>query len=261
VLADPAISREHFDVVTDEPSKVIGHVTLPGSTERTMLAAAWDAALMKLIGDARLSAADRLSAVGARVDIAKLDAPKGAALPEPLIAIVRDQVRRGDKETRDPYAREVVINQAADILAEAGLFDESDALLTAELARSHTPYYHMLGLAANARKRGDKATAGFLDREGVCRGERAGDAAAVGRRLRQHADRFDARRYGNDRARGDPGDRRARAGSRYVLRSQPPVAGKNGEEARRVEQGQRARRRAPPHPHRAARRLHQASCR
>ena len=159
VLADPAISREHFDVVTDEPSKVIGHVTLPGSTERTMLAAAWDAALMKLIGDARLSAADRLSAVGARVDIAKLDAPKGAALPEPLIAIVRDQVRRGDKETRDPYAREVVINQAADILAEAGLFDESDALLTAELARSHTPYYHMLGLAANARKRGDKATA------------------------------------------------------------------------------------------------------
>jgi len=76
-----------------------------------------------------------------------------------LLASVREQVARGDKETADPYAREVVINEAAYVLADAGLFDESDALLTAELARSHTPYYHMLGLAANAKKRGDKPTA------------------------------------------------------------------------------------------------------
>ncbi len=158
VLADPAIAREHFDVVTDEPAKVIGHVTAAGSTERVALAAAWDAALVRMIGDARLSAADRLGAVAARVDIAKLDAPKGA-LPDALLASVREQVARGDKETADPYAREVVINGAAYVLAEAGLFEDSDALLTAELARSRTPYYHMLGLAANARKRGDKAAA------------------------------------------------------------------------------------------------------
>jgi hypothetical protein len=158
VLADPEMAREHFDVVTDEPSKVIAHVTLPGSKERAALAATWDVALVKLVGDARLSATDRLVAVGARVDIAKLDAPKGA-LPDALVASVRDQAARGNKETVDPYAREVVINEAADVLAEAGLFAESDALLEAELARSHTPYYHMLGLAANARKRGDKASA------------------------------------------------------------------------------------------------------
>ncbi|HET7096921.1 MAG TPA: thioredoxin family protein [Casimicrobiaceae bacterium] len=159
VLADPAIAREHFDLVTDEPSKVIGHVTLPGSSERKALAAAWDRALVALIGDARLSATDRLVAVGARVDIAKLDAPKGTALPDALLASVREQAARGNKETADPYAREVVVNEAADVLAEAGLFDESDALLEAELARSQTPYYHMLGLAANAKKRGDKAAA------------------------------------------------------------------------------------------------------
>jgi len=158
VLADPAIAREHFDVVADEPSKIIDHVTLPGSKERAALAAAWDAALVTLIGDARLSATDRLVAVGARVDIAKLDAPKGT-LPDALLASVREQAARSNKETADPYAREVVINEAADALAEAGLFAESDALLEAELARSQTPYYHMLGLAANAKKRGDKATA------------------------------------------------------------------------------------------------------
>jgi hypothetical protein len=52
-----------------------------------------------------------------------------------------------------------VISTAADALAEAGLLAESDALLNSELARSHSPYYYMLGLAANAKKRGDKAAA------------------------------------------------------------------------------------------------------
>ena len=52
-----------------------------------------------------------------------------------------------------------MISTAADVLAQAGMLDESDALLKAELARSHSPYYDMLGLAANAKKRGDSAAA------------------------------------------------------------------------------------------------------
>ncbi len=158
VLADAAVVREHFDLVTDDPAKVVEHVTLPASKERAALSATWDVALVRLIVDKQVSAADRLAAVGARVDLAKLEAPNGA-LPDALLKSVREQVARGDKETADPYAREVVINAAADVLANAGLFAESDALLTAELARSRTPYYHMLGLAANAKKRGDKAAA------------------------------------------------------------------------------------------------------
>jgi hypothetical protein len=72
---------------------------------------------------------------------------------------VRNEVARADRETADPYARQAVISTAGDALAEAGLLTESDALLTSELARSHSPYYYMLGLAANAKKRGDKAAA------------------------------------------------------------------------------------------------------
>jgi hypothetical protein len=45
------------------------------------------------------------------------------------------------------------------LLADAGLLDESDALLKAELKRSATPYYVMLVLASNARERGDPAAA------------------------------------------------------------------------------------------------------
>ena len=70
---------------------------------------------------------------------------------------MRDQVARADRETTDPYARQSVISAAAELLDDAGLVEESDALLEPELKRSHSPYYFMLGLAANAKKRGDKA--------------------------------------------------------------------------------------------------------
>jgi hypothetical protein len=90
--------------------------------------------------------------------LAKQDAPKGA-LPPTLLKSVREQAARADRETSDPYARQAVISSAADILAEAGLLDESDAMLEAELKRSHSPYYYMLGLAANAKKRGNKGAA------------------------------------------------------------------------------------------------------
>jgi len=68
-------------------------------------------------------------------------------------------VARADRATTDLYARQAVIDAAADALAEAGLLDESDALLKSELSRSHSPYYFMVDLAENAKKRGDKSAA------------------------------------------------------------------------------------------------------
>ena len=66
---------------------------------------------------------------------------------------------RADRETTDLNERQSVIDSASDALAQAGLLEESDALLKAELGRSHSPYYHMLGLASNAKKRRDAAAA------------------------------------------------------------------------------------------------------
>ena len=82
-------------------------------------------------------------------------------MPAPLLKTVRDQVARADRETADPYARQAVIDAAADALVQAGLLDEADTLLKAELKRSHSPYYFMVDLAEVAKKRGD--TAGALD--------------------------------------------------------------------------------------------------
>jgi len=158
VLADPAVSRENFDLVVNNVDKVTDNVTLKGSAERTRLMQAWNAALERLYADNRLSTPDRLAVLSAEIDLAKVDAPKGP-VPAALQERVRAAVAQTDRDTQDPYSRQAVISDAAQLLAEADLMAESDALLTAELARSQSPYYYMLGLADNAKTRGDNASA------------------------------------------------------------------------------------------------------
>jgi hypothetical protein len=158
VLADPKLARENFDLLVYYPREVANLVTLPKSPERARVVVAWNAALVRLIADPALSTADRLSALDAEVALAKLDAPK-ATLAESLLKTVRAEAERADRETSDPYARQAVISGAAEVLENAGLNEESDALLKRELTRTHYPYYFMLGLSSNAKKRGDKGAA------------------------------------------------------------------------------------------------------
>jgi hypothetical protein len=157
VLGDARLARENFDTLTEFPEEITGYITAPGSPERAKLVAAWTTALDRLMNDESLSTADRLAAIIGEVQLAKLDA-KGA-LPAPLLDKVRAEVARADRVTNDPYGRQSVISNASDALTEAGLLDESDALLKAELKRSHSPYYFMVDLAENAKKRGDKVAA------------------------------------------------------------------------------------------------------
>ena len=102
----------------------------------------------------------------ARIDVVEADAGKPGAkpaapvvLPAALLADVREQTARADREITDGYERQAVITAAAYLLEHAGLGAESDALLKANLAKSHSPYYLMSELASNAKKRGDKAEA------------------------------------------------------------------------------------------------------
>jgi thiol-disulfide isomerase/thioredoxin len=160
VLADNRLTRENFDTLTEYPGQIAGFVTPPKSAERARLVAAWNAALERLVADTSLSTADRLTAVDGQVALARLDA-KDAPLPDALLKTVREQVARADRETSDPYARQAVMDAASDTLVDAGLLDEAETLLKADLKRSHSPYYFMVDLAIIARKRGD--TAGALD--------------------------------------------------------------------------------------------------
>lgn len=156
VLADANASRAHMDVLTNSASDIVKALSAAKSPERAQLVDAFDASLKKLEADTSLSRADRITALAARVDLARLD--KGQPPPE-LQAQVREHSARVDREITDGYERQAVIAAAAYVLAEAGLLDDSDALLKANLAKSHSPYYLMSELAANARKRGDKIEA------------------------------------------------------------------------------------------------------
>lgn len=171
LLADEARTREQTDMVTNYAADIVRAMSAKGSADRRALLAAFDTALKRLEANTALSRADRMQALIARVDLARIDAaeadadkaaakaPAPVALPAELLADVRADTARADREITDGYERQAVITAAAYLLERAGLADESDALLKANLAKSHSPYYLMSELASNAKKRGDKTEA------------------------------------------------------------------------------------------------------
>jgi thioredoxin-like negative regulator of GroEL len=161
LLADPAAARAQMDVLANNAPELVKATSAAKTPERAGLIDAFEAALKRLEADPGLSRADRMTALWARVELARIDAGKDeiVKLPEPLVAEVREHVARADREITDGYERQAVITGAAEVLERAGLLGESDTLLKANLAKSHSPYYLMAHLAANAKKRGDKADA------------------------------------------------------------------------------------------------------
>ncbi len=161
LLADAKASRAHMDMLANYATDITHALSAKGTPQRAELLAAFEAALKRFEADTTLSRADRLSALMSRVSLARMDAAKGETvkLPEALVADARAHAERADREITDGYERQAVIASVAHLLTDVGLVAESDTLLKASLAKSHSPYYLMLGLAGNAKKRGDKADA------------------------------------------------------------------------------------------------------
>jgi thiol-disulfide isomerase/thioredoxin len=159
LLADPAQARRFADVLSGGAADIVRTLSADESPERAPLLAAFEATLKRFEADATLSRGDRIGALIARVDLARLGQPKDETrprLPEPLVKDVREHAARADREITDPHERQAVITAAAYGLRLAGLWDESDALLKSNLARSHSPYYLMSQLGSNARALGRK---------------------------------------------------------------------------------------------------------
>jgi thioredoxin-like negative regulator of GroEL len=159
VLADPVLCRALADVLSNHADDLARAAwpALGGTAAPNSPSAALDAALQRLQADPTLSRADRQNALQARVELARVYLPKDElrpVLPAPLLQALRDQVARDDSTITDGYERQAVITASAYTLTRAGLWAESDALLQANLTKSHSPYYLMTQLASNARKRG-----------------------------------------------------------------------------------------------------------
>jgi thiol-disulfide isomerase/thioredoxin len=157
VLGEPSLSRAHLDVLAGEVSDIVKVLAPEDGVERRALAERYDVALARLQSDATLSRGDRLSALIGRIQLARLGQPRDALqpnLPPTLVREVREAVQRFDREITDGYERQAVITSGAYALARAGLWADSDALLQANLARSHSAYYLMSQLAGNLRRQG-----------------------------------------------------------------------------------------------------------
>lgn len=157
-LANPKATRDNMDVLLGAGAGLTEMVSDAASPLRQQLMAAWDAALPILMADTSLSKADRVAAMAAQVDLARLASPKGP-LPAELVAKLRERLTDIDKSMQNPYERQAVVSHMAHVLSDMDLLEQSDALLLAELKRSQSPYYYMLTLASNAKKRNDKAGA------------------------------------------------------------------------------------------------------
>lgn len=153
LLAQPELVRENHDLLGYGADDIVGLLTEPKSRERADLVAQWNAVLDRLSADTTLSNGGRMYTMLGKVALARLD-NKSSSLPPALIEEVRTQAARVDRETTDLDERQAVITTTGAVLARAGLIDESDALLTAELKRSHSPYYYMSQLASNGKRRG-----------------------------------------------------------------------------------------------------------
>ena len=162
VLTDPAQARVQMDVLSNGATDIVRTLQAEGSPGRAALVAAFDLALQRLVADATLSRGNRMDALYGRVQLARLDLPKDSVqvkLAPALLHDVREHVAAADREITDGYERQAVITAAGGTLALAGLWAESETLLKANLAKSHSPYYLMSQLGSNAKKQGRKEEA------------------------------------------------------------------------------------------------------
>lgn len=153
ILADPDAARQLPDMLVGHAESVIKFLTPPGESAR-MLAGRWDAALTRLLEGPPLSRAEQVDALDARVSLWKMMDSSDSLSPQRRAQVLKETARLV-AATTDRYERQAVIPGAAHVLTQAGLLAESDELLKFELPRAVAPYYHMLVLGSNAKKRND----------------------------------------------------------------------------------------------------------
>jgi thioredoxin-related protein len=167
MLADPTSSQENFDVLSGSAGDLLRYATAKDSPKRATMLAAYNSMLDRTVNSEKSTHGERLDGLVGKISLAKLDSPeiqaasesKSASLSPALLAQVRAVTKAADTQTADRITRQAIMSTAAYALTEAGLIDESDALLKIEVTKAISPHYFYSDLSSNAKKRGDKAAA------------------------------------------------------------------------------------------------------
>jgi len=161
LLASPEAIRANVENLIYAPANVVGLLSDPGSQERAQLVLGWRSALDSLArgGEGfKLSGPEQINIYRSRVALQRLEVPD-APLPPALLEEARQTVARVTAAAPGEYARHAAVNAAGNLYFEAGLDDEADSLLVAEIEKSKSPYYFMVELADLAKKAGREADA------------------------------------------------------------------------------------------------------
>ena len=145
VLADARLARSNMDIFNNSGINLIKI-----ASRREELAAALGSVAAQWADDFWLGASDRLMAVRLQMRLARLLGPTQGLQDQ-----VREKVAEALAGATDPHERHTLINTAVSALNDAGLAEQAEQVLLAELTHSHAPYYFMLSLAASARRRND----------------------------------------------------------------------------------------------------------
>lgn len=122
--------------------------------QRQELSALMDRTLRRVRDDQSYTLKDRLYTARTRLLLHKANHPD-AELPKALVEFASEAAQWADSQARTPQQRQSAINYATYVLEEAGLQDQAEQLLLAEIQRSEQPYYFMPTLAEYAQARGD----------------------------------------------------------------------------------------------------------
>ncbi len=129
------------------------------SVERDRLVLSIDAVLARALSGTRLTRAEQLDAWSARMSLDELLTAPAKAARSALVSQAMLATQKIATATTDRYERQAVVPAAAQLFSQLGDAAQSDALLKAELPSAVAPYYHMLVLGGNAKKRKDTAAA------------------------------------------------------------------------------------------------------
>jgi hypothetical protein len=153
LLVDPAQRAANTELVLYGVDRVVPRLAPEPGPLRDRLIAAWDAAARALEDDESWTTDDRLSAIGPRLELARLVAGEGAPLPAELLDHLRERVRWAEARVTDEEEMQAVMNTMGGLLEDAGLVDETRALLSEKAASTVAPYYYtgwLAGLEADA---------------------------------------------------------------------------------------------------------------
>ncbi len=154
LLASPARADALADIWASYASTLVKYMQPEAGPERDKIVASLDSTMERALTSGKHSRSEQLDLWIARVALGEWSTADAG--------LKKRAIHAGQHiaaSSTDRYERQAVVPSAAHLLAQSDDPSGADAMLQAELPKAVAPYYHMLLLASNAKKRKDPIAA------------------------------------------------------------------------------------------------------